>query len=69
MATARYKPLEEREIVLTLSEDEGEFLYSMMRRVGGDPKNSPRSYADSIKNALEQLGLESKYTPRGSIYF
>jgi hypothetical protein len=42
---------------LRLSIHEAQFLRDVMRRIGGDPHNSPRKYADNIDNILSELKI------------
>jgi len=44
-------------IILELTEDEAGLLCSIFQRVGGSPENSRRKYADSIRWALESVGV------------
>lgn len=43
-------PIEE--MTLTLTVDELKFLMVVLNRIGGDPNNSPRKYADEIHDAI-----------------
>ena len=45
----------EPRVVLTLDEDEAEFLEAILRRISGDPANSPRKYQESISKALRSV--------------
>ncbi len=40
------------EMTLTLNVDELKFLMVVLNRIGGDPSNSPRKYADDIQDAI-----------------
>lgn len=43
-------PIEE--MTLTLNVNELKFLMVVLNRIGGDPNNSPRKYADDIQDAI-----------------
>lgn len=44
--------VKEKQLVLTLSDEEAKTLNLILNRVGGDPNKSRRKYADSIHNAM-----------------
>ena len=60
-------------IVLTISQDEAQFLYDILRAVGGSPRYSRRKYEAGISAALEGVdcwaGLNSPEDRDGSIIF
>lgn len=84
-ATAKLKqpviqPLES--VTLTLNENEVKTLMIILNRIGGDTKNSPRKYAQSISDALyDALGdvdleldtsdmkVDESISRPGAIYF
>ena len=43
-------------IVLTISQDEAQFLHDVLQAVGGSPKYSRRKYEAGISNALKSVG-------------
>ena len=45
---------------LYLGPEEAQFLVDLLARVGGDPKNTRRVYADSISAALMLSGLNNQ---------
>lgn len=52
-ATANMEVIRKIEsLTLTLKEDEVNTLIAILRRVGGDPRHSPRKHADSIMDAV-----------------
>ena len=66
------KPVEVDEVTLILSVEEAKTLRFIMERVGGDPKDTPRSHADAISMSL--AGVVDRpdfYTTKGhsAIYF
>lgn len=52
MAKAKVKIKQIDEISLTLNQNELKFLLTVLGLIGGCPTNSPRQYADSIREAL-----------------
>lgn len=52
MAKATVKETVTKKIRLTLSEEEAIVLQAILLKVGGDPSDSPRKYADSIRWAM-----------------
>lgn len=48
----------DRHIQLTMSMDVAEVLYSILRRVGGEPRGL-RGKADQVHNALRDAGVKS----------
>lgn len=57
-------------ITLTLSEDEAQYLTTLIGKVGGDPATSSRKHGDAIFDGLEKLGFRSRpMDARGTIYF
>jgi len=52
MAKAEVKIKHVDEISLTLNQNELKFLLTVLGLIGGCPTNSPRQYADSIREAL-----------------
>jgi hypothetical protein len=48
---------EEKKVSLEMSENEAKFLMFLFQFIGGDPKDTPRKYSDSIRNALWVAGV------------
>ena len=60
----------EPEYLLSLSRKEAQLLYFILRKIGGDPKNTPRGMADKILRELEgEVPLAYGYFAEGSIVF
>lgn len=61
--------------VLRLTEDEAATLLTLVVRVAGDPKDSPRKHADSIAGALRVAGVPDYWDTEtfnlslGTVYF
>lgn len=72
MATANMQVIRKIEsVTLTLNENEVHTLYAILRRIGGDPKYSPRKHADSMLEAIcVAMNIENseycEYTPKES---
>ena len=70
---AKAKLLEHKERVkLSLTEKEAHFLRDVLMRIGGSPERSPRLHANSIRRALEDVGIRGTYadcTVNGSISY
>ena len=52
------KVIKEESFILTLTREEAETLLRISKMIAGDPKNSRRGHVDSIREALEDLGVE-----------
>jgi hypothetical protein len=71
-ATANMQVIRKIEsVTLTLNENEVNTLYAILRRIGGDPKYSPRKHADSMLEAIcDAMNIENsaycEYTPKES---
>ena len=60
----------EPEYLLSLSRKEAQLLYFILRKIGGDPENTPRGMADKILRELEgEVSLANGYFAEGSIIF
>lgn len=60
----------EPEYLLSLSRKEAQLLYFILRKIGGDPKNTPRGMVDGIIRELEgEVSLANGYFAEGSIIF
>lgn len=51
---------EESVIILTLSQEEAQFIYDVTQRIGGDMERSRRKYAEAIDQELSALGFTPK---------
>jgi hypothetical protein len=60
----------EPEYLLSLSRKEAQLLYFILRKIGGDPEDTPRGMADKILRELEgEVSLANGYFAEGSIIF
>lgn len=61
------------EVQLTLTQEEAETLRTICQRIGGSPEFTRRKHADSIKEALIDIGVdyvETDICPKSrAIYF
>lgn len=71
------QPRKVKRVQLELTEGEADFLLATMASIAGHPRNSPRKYAERIRNALTAAtGLDYSRadayrlkTPTSAIYF
>ncbi len=60
----------EPEYLLSLSKKEAQLLYFILRKIGGNPENTPRGMADKILWTLEgEVPPTNGYVAKGSIVF